>query len=189
MAVPRASQETARGLAPEGRSGPVYVPRSVQPRRGGVWGWALSGLILALGLAIYTAGHVHTPPSPVSAPVPRWGSLTLTRVALRAARRAGEPHPRHGRWVSTQWMDALPLLIGRSSGNAEADYLVTMLGHFHEGPTPVTLPDSLSSGSRLVLLVRGFDGHVTGILISNRRFARITRLGVVHPLPLGLHLF
>ncbi len=178
---------TSRQPASSGRpSGPVHVPR----RRRGVplLGWIMVGVVTLLALLLYIGTRQYAP-SPLNAPPPTWGPLTLAQVAVRASRAAGEVRPTGAVWVSTLRMDAVPYLTGRSSSNPEADFLVALRGHFHaSGPVGVRLPGSLLQGNRLVLLVRGFDGHVTGLMITDRPLARLRGLGIVHPLSLGLGL-
>ncbi len=174
------SRRTLSGRA----GGPVPVPR----RRQGVplVGWIVVGLVVAFSLVVYVATRQY-PPSPLNAQPPSWGALTLTRIALNAARRAGDARPEGAVWVSTARMYAVPYLTGRASDDAEADFLVALQGRFHTpSASPVVLPGSLAHGTRLVLLVRGFDGHITGLMVTDRPLRHLRGLGLVHPLPLGL---
>jgi hypothetical protein len=168
------------------RSGPVRLPAEHQGGFG-LLAWAVAGVVLVAAIVFYVATHLYGP-SPAAAPPPAWGRLTLARVAMDASRAAGEPHPQGAVWVSTVRSVAVRYLSGAADDSAEADYLVVLQGRFRASPPSLVLPGSLSRGTRLAVLVRGFDGRVTGLFVTDRRLADLRRLGIVHPLPLGLHL-
>lgn len=166
--------------------GPMIVPGAGGRGVTGPLGWIVMGAVVLIALVIYVATRAAAPGVPSDAPAPTWGTLTLSRVALNAARADGEPHPTHGLWVATQRMYALPYLTGTASDSGEAEYVVAMQGRFHTAAH--ALPGSRRGGSHLFLLVRGFDGQVDGALVTDRGYD-LKQLGPVHPLWLGLHLF
>jgi hypothetical protein len=164
--------------------GPLTLPadrRDRDPR----WAWLVAAGVILLGLILFA---LTRPPGPAlgrPVPPPSWGPLTLRRVALDAARAAGDAHPRQAFWVSTRKGDALALLTGQPSDSPEAVYLVLLRGHFRQGGEG-WLAGSLPAGPHLVVLVRGFDGLVVGRGIVGDPPPDLARLGIVRPLPLGL---
>jgi hypothetical protein len=125
----------------------------------------------------------------VGVAAPRWGPLTLRTVAIDAARSAGGHRPSSASWLTTERGAALralglPATTGPSAdGPAEAEYVVVLAGDFR-GPGAAALPGSAASGPYMAVFVRGFDGHVTGTLISGTNPApALARAGLLHRLP------
>lgn len=180
-------ERPAQPDAAQSTSGPIRVPRT-RPTGLALLGWVITAFVLLVAVLIYAGTHANRGPAALQAAPPTWGTLTLSGIALRAARQAGDAHPTAALWVATARMRAVPYLTGRPDSNAEADFLVSMAGSFHAATVPAALPGSLSAGKRLVILVRGFDGRVTGRFITNRRLSTLRQLGIVHTLALGFHL-
>jgi len=165
------------------RPGPIALPAGLRGKNK-VLGWIVSAVVVALAVVVY---FVSRPSSPLARSVapPTWGSLTLAHVALVEAKAAGDPHPTHVTWLFTHRDQVLPVLSGTRTSAAEADYVVSMSGRFQALPGSGALPGSLPNGSRLILLVRAFDGTVTGWFLTDQVPSGLDQLGVVHTLSLG----
>lgn len=164
-------------------SGPIALPADL--RRPSPWrGWLVAFGIVLLILVIY---GVSRPPAVGSLPVqpaPTWGRLTLAGIAKTEAKAAGDPHPKSAVWLEAPLFKALPVLSGQQSGSAVTQFVVSLDGTFRAPTTWTLLPGSQTGGAVLTILVRGFDGTVTGRLITSHAPA-LGRLGRTYRLRLG----
>ena len=164
------------------RPGPITLPARLRGRSA-VLGWIVSLLLVLLAVGVYVFTRPSTAPNWHAAP-PTWGRLTLGGVALTAAQAAGDPRPTGASWMFIHRGDALAALTGASSGEAEADFLVSMAGHFRGATGADALAGSQPSGSHLIVLVRAFDGQVSGRLVTDATFAGLSQAGVINSLRL-----
>ena len=167
--------------------GPIRLPRAAGPavrRRG----WTVAALVVLFAAVFYfgtrpPALHVR------SAPQPRWGKLTLAQVARNGARAVGEAHPRHATWMFGYRNQILAALTGHAGQSSEAEYVVVLHGTFHGASggshTVTALPGSASQGTRLILLVRAFDGRLRDQWLGNRVPTALGQVGIVRSLNLG----
>jgi hypothetical protein len=178
-----AADEGPPGALPA--SGPLPLPpgyRSRDPR----WAWAVSLAVVALALALYVFTRPPTLGAEQGAPQPTWGALTLAHVAQSAATAAGEAHPRNAVWLFAARGAALGALTGTATQDAEAEYVVMMIGQFQLDPS-AALAGTSTRGSRLVVLVRAFDGTVTGEMATDADLTpALSRVGSFHPLRFSL---
>ena len=149
------------------------------------WAWAVSVGVVVLGLVLYLLTH------PIAGGtgqpgLPSWGGTTLAHIAVQTAKAEGDARPTAAYWLYTTRPLTLAALHAGGGSGAEAEYVVLMHGHF-AGHAPTALPGSAARGGFLVVLVRGFDGHVTGTFITGQDpQAALSGIGAVRPLRLFL---
>ena len=144
----------------------------------------MSVAVVAMAVVVYFATRPAQPLLQTAAP-PTWGTVTLAHIALGEAKKAGDAHPVDASWMFTHNDRVVPVLSPGSPSTAEAEYVVSMEGSFHSPSVQGALPGSLASGSRLVLLVRAFDGSVAGWMLTSHLPPGLAALSIVHPLKLG----
>ncbi len=168
--------------------GPIRLPRTAGGPAARRLGWPVGALVVVLAAAFYFGTR---PPAlnAHSAPQPRWGKSTLAEVARGGAKAAGEPRPRHATWMFGYRNQILAAMTGHAGHGSEAEYAVVLHGTF-QSPAANThgvplLPGSGAQGSRLVLLVRAFDGQLRDQWLGDHVPQALGQVGIVHPLRLG----
>jgi len=166
-------------------SGPIPLPRGHRPRDPR-WAWVVSLAVVVLGLAVY---YVTRPPSVAGlqrSATPAWGSLTLTHVALGVASAAGDAHPQDAVWLSAARPAVLQALGAPPETSADAEFVVALQGQFRAAPAAAQpLAGSAAAGAYLVVLVRAFDGTLSGALVtSTDPNPALGRIAILHPLRL-----
>lgn len=165
------------------RSGPITLSDDMRRPPAGR-GWLVAFGIVLLALIVYSISRPPAVGSLQAQRPPTWGHVTLVTIAKAEARAAGDPHPHNAEWLAAPRFRALPVLAGERSGSAEADFVVSLTGTFHAPAAWRLLPGSKASGPFLTLLVRGFDGTVTGRTITTHA-PDLSRLGRTYPLRLS----
>lgn len=147
--------------------------------------WLVAFGIVLLALIIYGLSRPPSVGTLAAQPPPTWGHVTLARIAKAQALAAGDGHPTSAVWLQAPRFKAMPVLNGTQSQSADVEFVVSMDGAFRAPSGWSLLPGSKTAGSALTILVRGFDGTVTGRIITARPPA-IGELGRTYSLRLGL---